>query len=140
MNAPSKNYFLNKEDYLTLKAHWAQHHWQSGAKEMIIYNILRSKPARNGFTTRKKNIQGNDPWFGFREALKQAFYYTYEANSPWVFWGARFVDDREEHRKEMEQRIRERFKERFGIELSPPDLYDALREAAVELKEEQKNE
>lgn len=136
----NKTYSLSKEDYQTLKAHWSKNYRGYRSCEMVIYNLLRDKPAKNGFVEKKKNIQGNDPWFGFREALKQAFYYTYEANSPWVFWGARFVDDREEHRKEMEQRIRERFKERFGIELSPPDLYDALREAAVELKEEQKNE
>ena len=136
MNAPSKNYFLSKEDYLTLKAHWAQHHWQSGAKEMIIYNVLRSKPIRNGFTARKKNIQGNDPWFGFREALKESYRYAYTKDSPWLFWGSRFSADKEAHREEMENKIRERFKERFGIEVSPPDLYAKLQELDLELRNE----
>ena len=132
----NKTYSLSKEDYQTLKAHWSKNYRGYRSCEMVIYNLLRDKPAKNGFVEKKKNIQGNDPWFGFREALKESYRYAYTKDSPWLFWGSRFSADKEAHREEMENKIRERFKERFGIEVSPPDLYAKLQELDLELRNE----
>jgi hypothetical protein len=138
----NKTYYISKEDYLTLKAHWSKHYWQSGAKEMIIYNILRSKPARNGFVEKKRNIQGNNPWFAFENACNDALSYTIEKYEKIGFFGARFTSNKEdyllskkEYLLEKQSKLRERFLERFGIE-PPEGLYSKLHDALDELKNE----
>ena len=64
-------YFLTKEQYKATVAHWklTKHHesW-----EHIIYNILRSKSTKVGFTERTQNIQGNDPLYEYHRALNIA--------------------------------------------------------------------
>jgi hypothetical protein len=66
-----KTYFITKEQYQAVKQAWTARNSHSAA-EIIIYNILRSKPIRNGFVERGRNIQGNSPWYAFRLALKDA--------------------------------------------------------------------
>ena len=61
-------YYISKEQFLTLKAKWKESNHHSAA-DMIIYNILRSKPADNGFAPKTKNIQGNNEWYAFNGAL-----------------------------------------------------------------------
>ena len=66
-----KSYYINKEQFNAVKSSWKnQKHHESW--EHILYNVLRSKPADNGFTLRTKNIQGNHPWYAFNHALSVA--------------------------------------------------------------------
>lgn len=62
-----KEYYITKEQFIALKEAWNQKQSHS-ASEMIIYNILRSKPADNGFCQKTKNIQGCDEWYAFNQA------------------------------------------------------------------------
>lgn len=70
MEKQVKEYYISREQYLTVKATWKE--TTHGADTHIIYNVLRSKPIDLGFTERKKGIQNNDPWFSFKEALRTA--------------------------------------------------------------------
>lgn len=63
-----KTYYISKEQFITLTEAWKQKEYHS-ATEHIIYNVLRSKPSDLGFTKKTKNIQGNDPWYGYNTAL-----------------------------------------------------------------------
>lgn len=62
---------ITKEQYLTMLATWKAKK-EHDAADIILYNILRTKPADRGFTEKTKNIQGNDPWFAYHEALNLA--------------------------------------------------------------------
>ena len=64
-------YYISKEQYLAIKAAWKIKSSHT-ASEMVIYNILRSKPVDNGFCEKTKNIQGCDEWHGFNSALYTA--------------------------------------------------------------------
>lgn len=66
-----KSYYITKEEFTTVKATWKAETCHS-ARDHIIYNILRSKPADYGFEVKKSNIQGNDPWFAYNQALRDA--------------------------------------------------------------------
>lgn len=66
-----KTYFITKEQYQAVKAAWTTR-YNHTAWEIVIYNILRSKPIRNGFVERGRNIQGDSPWYAFKLALQGA--------------------------------------------------------------------
>lgn len=117
-----KQYYISKEQFLALKEAWKQksHH---SAKEMIIYNILRSKPADNGFVPKTKNIQGNDEWYAFNQARFSATTMCIAARTYVKAPGAKFgawVDD-------MDLTLK-LFKQNFGIDL-PEDLAAKIRES-----------
>lgn len=59
---------LTKEQYLTVLATWRAKK-EHDASDIILYNILRTKPADRGFSAKGKNIQANDPWFAYHNAL-----------------------------------------------------------------------
>jgi|GEM_PF-3949269 len=65
-----KQFLISKEDYLTIKATWKKQPRESW--EHIVYNILRSKDLKNGFTEKTKNIQGNNSWYAYNEAKRYA--------------------------------------------------------------------
>lgn len=111
-----KEFYISKEQFSALKEAWNQKQHHSAA-EMIIYNILRSKPADNGFVPKTKNIQGNDGWYGFNLAQRGAARFcaprrNYVRDLPNPKAG-RMVDDNDSTLKQ--------FKERFGIDM-PTDL------------------
>lgn len=111
-----KEYYISKEQFITLKNKWKEHNHHTAA-DIIIYNVLRSKPADNGFVARTKNIQSNDEWYAFHEALRDAI----GDCSPGRKWdGGKYVIDTE--------RYLERFKEHFGIAM-PAGITDKLKEA-----------
>jgi hypothetical protein len=66
-----KQYFITKEQYQTVKQTWAST-TEHPAWHHIIYNALRSKPTDSGFSEKTNHIQGNDSWYGFNSALKEA--------------------------------------------------------------------
>lgn len=124
-----KEYYITKEQFNALKPAWKAKSSHS-AKEMIIYNILRSKPADNGFCPKTKNIQGNDEWYGYKEAWQSAKWFcepdhimiddktiisrlTGQFGKKWIF-------DVEPTKK--------RFKEMFGIDM-PEDILAKIEEA-----------
>lgn len=74
-----KTYLISKEQYLKAKKTWASKN-NHEAFEMIIYNLLRSKPLNNGFCEKKSNIQGNDPWYAYHQALSGARWYITKPN------------------------------------------------------------
>ena len=97
-----KQYYISKEQFETAKATWKSNQKTHSAWEHIIYNILRSKDMRNGFCAKTKNIQANDSWFRYNDALRTARWYC----NP--------------------KRNLDIFKKRFGIEM-PQDLSDRLK-------------
>jgi hypothetical protein len=70
-------YNFTKEQFLAAKQAWKTI-IQPTAEMHIIYNFIRSKPIKHGFSEKKKNIQGNDPWYAFNNALWSTKYYTNE--------------------------------------------------------------
>jgi len=62
-----KTYYISKEDFITLKAAWKVIPTPSAA-DMVIYNILRSKPGVNGFVPRAKRDQYDNEWIAFDHA------------------------------------------------------------------------
>lgn len=67
----TKTFYITKEQFTTLVSTWADKKDHT-ARDHIIYNVLRGKPADLGFTERKSNIQGLDPWYAFNNALHDA--------------------------------------------------------------------
>jgi len=59
---------ITKEQYLTMLSTWRAKKEHDTA-DIILYNILRTKPADRGFIAKGKNIQGNDPWYAYHNAL-----------------------------------------------------------------------
>lgn len=70
-------YMLSKEEFLKLKAHWSKTCRNRTSAEMLIYNLLRSKPARNGFAAKTKGVQSNNPWQAFYLAKAAAHYQVF---------------------------------------------------------------
>lgn len=118
-----KQFYISKEQYAALIAAWKSRKAHS-SMEHIIYNLLRSKPAKLGFVERKNNIQGNNSWYAYNEALKSAKILCSTKN-PW----AQCKDTPHSRSYESgEARIKEnqkRFKETFGIDM-PADFMDQL--------------
>ena len=122
-----KQYYISKEQFIALTAAWKAHYGHSAA-EHIIYNILRSKDAKLGFVDRKRNIQGDSPWYAYKLALDGAMRMVSLAN-PWE----KYKDHPQYHKsyegglKQIEER-QKRFKERFGIDI-PADIMELLKGA-----------
>ena len=118
-----KTYFITREDFINLKTAWKSQAEHS-ASDMVIYNVLRSKPAASGFVPKTKNIQGNDPWHAFNTAKSDAHYITTRTRvyikSDDAKYG-RWEDlSPEDHNK--------KFKEKWGIDL-PMGLADLIKES-----------
>lgn len=118
-----KQYYITKEQFTALTAAWRAKASHS-ATEHIIYNILRSKDAKLGFVERAKNIQGNDSWYAYKEALKAAKSLCSTKN-PW----AQYKDTPHSRSYESgEARIKanqQKFKDTFGIDM-PADFEEQL--------------
>lgn len=96
-----KNYYLTQDQFNTLKTTWKAK--TRVAYEHIMYNVLRDKPADSGFCVKTKNIQGNDPWFGFNSALR---------------WAKRLCrTDLPSWQKRSEEDVKKWFKDRFGFDM-----------------------
>lgn len=131
----NKTYSLSKEDYQTLKAHWSKNYRGYKSCEMVIYNLLRDKPAKNGFVEKKKNIQGNDPWFGLRKALGNAIYYASNPYAKYHWWSKRKEKSEAEFKEEIQKELNDRFKKNFGIDL-PDFLSVRIANVIKELEDE----
>ena len=115
---------ITKEQYLTMRSTWAAKK-EHDAADIILYNILRTKPADRGFSAKGKNIQGNDPWFAYHTALYYARKRVYPVN-PFTYnpkfpgsWnrGEEAIKNNKEH-----------FLCTFGFEI-PEALHDKLNGA-----------
>lgn len=82
MENKAKEYYISREQYLSLKAAWSAKSSHE-AWEMVIYNILRSKPIDHGFSERKNHIQGDNPWYAFNVALGTTQNYCPTTKCPW---------------------------------------------------------
>ena len=102
---------ITKEQYLTMLATWKAKKAHDAA-DIILYNILRVKSVDRGFIAKGKNIQGDDPWFAYHNALHNArgrvnVTNIYAGNAPqWVLKG----EERIKHRKDA-------FKLTYGIDM-----------------------
>lgn len=105
-------HFISKEDYLTVKKTWASKQNHS-AKDHVLYNVLRGKDAKLGFSEKTKHIQGNDSWYGYKSSLKNAMY---SVDLDVRFGGPERILDKHTQ-----------FKEVFGIPI-PANLRDKLME------------
>lgn len=117
-----KQYYISKEQFLALKEAWKKIAHPT-ASDMIIYNILRSKPADNGFSPKTKNIQANDEWRGFNAARYSANSFISMRRVYGPLPGATYKGFMDAPGKAEEE-----FKLRFGIEL-PKDLKNKIQEA-----------
>lgn len=117
-----KQYYISKEQYTALLAAWSSRKNHS-AGEHIIYNLLRSKPATTGFVERKKAIQGDDPWYAYKQAVKSAQHFCSLTN-PWAHW-----NKEQSMYLHGEQRIKnnqKQFEATFGFEM-PADFNEQLK-------------
>lgn len=119
MENKAKEYYITREQYLALKAAWAAKpthmHW-----EILLYNILRSKPIDHGFSEKKKAIQCGDSWFGFNNALSYARHYAIKTKCPWEAGSS----SAERWQKRMEEN-KLKLLSIFGIEM-PEDIATKL--------------
>ena len=122
-----KTYYISKEQFTTLTTTWANTKDHS-AWQHIIYNILRDKPADLGFTQKTKNIQGNNPWYAFNNALSLAEAEINPSRAIIKKWGvvekglfgskSGWIEQPNPHYKS--------FKDLFGIDM-PADFLDKLK-------------
>ena len=108
----------------TIIAAWAAKKEHTAA-EHIIYNVLRGKSVTLGFKEKSNNIQGNDPWFGFNNALFNALrakdreYVEKYSNDPtkesWVRYTKQCIEERTKA-----------FESTFGVPLTD-ELYDFIK-------------
>lgn len=121
-----QNYFITKEQYQAAKEAWKSRYNHS-AWEIVIYNALRSKPIRNGFVERGRNIQGDNPWYAFKLALQDA----QRKSSTWNQFEE--YKDHPQYGKSYEggeKRVAETkaaFKKTFGIDI-PDGFMDLLKD------------
>ena len=131
----NKTYSLSKEDYQTLKAHWSKNYRGYRSCEMVIYNLLRDKPAKNGFVEKKKNIQGNDPWFGLRKALGNAIFSASDPVSKFYWCTRRNEITEKEFYANIKKELNDKFRAKFGIDL-PDFLSVRIANTIKELEDE----
>lgn len=131
----NKTYSLSKEDYQTLKAHWSKNYRGYRSCEMVIYNLLRDKPAKNGFVEKKKNIQGNDPWFGLRKALSNAIFSASDPYSKFYWCTRRNEITEKEFYANVKKELNDKFRAKFGIDL-PDFLSVRIANTIKELEDE----
>ena len=75
-------FIISKEEFIQAQTTWKAKKEHSAALH-IIYNILRGNDPKSGFVVKSKNIQGNDPWYGYNLARRQAYNFchpTYVVN------------------------------------------------------------
>lgn len=117
-----KQYYISKEQFIALKEAWKKIA-NPTASDMIIYNILRSKAADNGFSPKTKNIQGIDEWRGYNDARYSADRFISMRRVYGKLPGATYSGYMDAPGKAEEE-----FKARFGIEM-PKDLKNKIQEA-----------
>lgn len=69
-------FIISKEEFIQARKSWKSKYAHNAALH-IIYNILRGKDPKSGFVAKSKNIQGNDPWYGYNIARRQAYNYCH---------------------------------------------------------------
>lgn len=79
-------FFKSKEDYLNFRKTWAKdkHH---SSQDIIIYNLLRGKPANNGFTPITKTVKlanGCRPNQAYEAALYGVKYWARNVKDPYL--------------------------------------------------------
>lgn len=116
-----KNYIITAEQYLALKQAW-KHLSDIGGilpGDVVIYNLLRGKPVRNGFAPVKilSKIKSGDAWYAFNNACHDA-----ERALPVRSYS---IDERHA------SRLTDAFKARYGID-AVAGLFDALQAARHE--------
>lgn len=114
-----KQYYISREDFIQLKEEWKKKK-NHDASDMLIYNILRNKPADNGFCPKTKNIQSNDEWHGFNDAL----YYAAQRCRPREKYNYTLRKN-----EIIEGKMETAFEERYGIKIPENMLikFDGLR-------------
>lgn len=120
-----KTYFLNREQYLNLKAAWKNlsDSKQITPGDVVIYNVLRGKPIANGFskTTNPNHIQRNNEWNGFVQAKEAALNNLPECSSStyWLRTARKITEDTKAHYERANEKLRINFERKFGIEIPP---------------------
>jgi len=119
-----KQYYITKEQFTAMLAAWRSK-TEHTAGQHIIYNILRSKPAKLGFAEKQKNIQGNDPWFAFKQALIEAKQICNKSH-PWEkYRGNPNYASTVAHADAALAERKQRAMEIFGFDL-PDDIHERL--------------
>ena len=130
-----KQFIINKDQRQQLSNAWKQHAKtkMATAGDHVIYNLLRGLPLTRGFTEKKTDIQGNDAWFGYKQACAEAVrnactvnpYEKYRDHGTW----AKSVAMNDVHIAKR----KEQFQTKFGLDIdSFGDLHTLLRSAIVE--------
>ena len=114
-----KQYIITTEQYHQLKAAWKikADNKSITAQDIVIYNLLRGKPADRGFCESSgKHIRGNDPWYAYKEASGRAKSILINTN-PWEKYKDTPYNSRYAHGLARQIEVKEQFKRSFGIEL-----------------------
>lgn len=118
-----KTYFLNREQYLKLKAAWKELSDKKmiTSADIIIYNVLRGKPIGNGFskTTNPLHRQRNDEWDGFNQAKEKALSKFPECSTAtyWLNKARKQSDESKAYYENQNEKLRINFEKRFGISI-----------------------
>ncbi len=130
-----KHFIINKDQRQQLSNAWKRHAKTKTATagDHVIYNLLRGLPLTRGFTEKKTNIQGNDAWFGYKQACAEAVRSVCTVNPREKYRGheawAKSVAINDAHIAKR----KEQFRTKFGLDIdSFGDLHTLLLSAIVE--------
>lgn len=123
----SQQYTFTKEQITAAIQRWRAKKEHTCA-EHVIYNAIRGKSLKHGFTERTSKIQNNNPWFGYTQALLQAQNITSLVN-PWERWRDTTRDSIAIRGDALIARRAQEFKDAWGFELTQ-ELETALKQVA----------
>lgn len=123
-----KTNLISKENLAKVLQAWKSKREHTTA-EHIIYNILHDKPSNRGFTIKNRNIQGNDPWYGYNRHLWSLVLMT-DVTIPKDL-RSQFV----EHATKRAANRSKQFQETFGIELTE-EIHKACSLKSIKVENE----
>jgi len=125
-----QSFIINKDQRAIISRAWKQYSQSKVATsgEFILYNFLRGLPLHRGYTEKKTNIQGNNPWFAYHLACQEALRIICDVNPLEKYRG----EDRWQHHVErhdvriaaQKKKFEKKFELVFGLEFNSLDGFD----------------
>ena len=119
-------FIINKDQRAIISRAWKQYSQSKVAtsSEFILYNFLRGLPLHRGYTEKKTNIQGNDQWFAYHSACREALRIICDVNPLEKYRGD---VSWQRHVERHDARIaaqKKKFELVFGLEFNSLDGFD----------------
>lgn len=102
-------YLFNKEQYLKIKQAWKNLPTRT-ARDVVIYNFLRSKPLDRGFSATSYQIAGSN-WYAWKTMIAALHFELHRS-------AVSTMPEVVERRKRIADQNLKKISERFGIELT----------------------